>query len=453
MGQSLLLGIYELAPGQTNAYTTVNDAVASLENASNRSLTITTTGNYTVTMIDMTSYGRIIFAGATANSTITFPITIISTNPTNRSLWLSNDSTLYTHTVQMAGGSTSVSLPPSSSRAVQMTGNVITALTAAASGTASGVVPHSVSFFTAGVPAHEAEVLRYSFTEPVSFSIGLTESRGSILTPPSKTSSFNLFKNNTQFGTCSVSTGGVFSFSSASVTSFAIGDVLTIKSFKAQSGSLTFNTIPDANDSVGIYDGVTKKTFTFGTLSGQVSPGASTTAAATNLLTAINASSLATNLTTTVAGSVLSITNNRSQRDGDLTKNESASVLFNTVADVGDSITISDGLVSVTFTFFASASSGLNVFTGASASDSATNLKAAITANGTLDVVQYISGSTLFITNNNQSGGGSFLKVDANNSYTINSFVTDPNASITLNTFSFDTTGANYGVTLRGTRL
>jgi hypothetical protein len=327
------------------------------------------------------------------------------------------------------------------------------ALTAAASGTASGVVPHSVSFFTAGTPVHEAEVLRYSFTEPVSFAVGLSDSRGSVLTPPAKASSFKIFKNNTQFGLCSVSTGGVFAFSSSSLASFAIGDVLTIKAFNAQSGTVLFNTIPDAGDSVGIFDGVSKVVFTFGSLSGQISPGASSSAAATNLATAIAGSSLASNLTSSATGSTLSITNNRTQRDGILTKNESGTVLFNTVADVGDSVTIFDGTTTATFTFWASASSGLNVFIGTTAADSATNLKNAITSNGSLALNQYLSGSTLNLVSTNQAGGGNITKSDANNSFTVTNFSTDTNNSIALTAFGFDTTGANYGVTLRGTRL
>lgn len=99
---------------------------------------------------------------------------------------------------------------------------------------------------------------------------------------------------------------------------------------------------------------------------------------------------------------------------------ETGSIAFAAVADLtGDSVTINDGVnAPVTFTF--GDGTGGTVNRGATATDSAQNLKTAILA-AALNVDVTGAGATITIINNNYTGG-SISKVDADNDYTVTQF-------------------------------
>jgi hypothetical protein len=84
MGQSRILKLTELAPGQTNAFTVVNDTVAALEASTNESLTITTAVDLTMVAPDVLAYAVYTFTGATSAITIKFPELVLTDNSTLR---------------------------------------------------------------------------------------------------------------------------------------------------------------------------------------------------------------------------------------------------------------------------------------------------------------------------------------------------------------------------------
>ena len=99
---------------------------------------------------------------------------------------------------------------------------------------------------------------------------------------------------------------------------------------------------------------------------------------------------------------------------------ETGSIAFAAVADLtGDTVTVNDGVAaSVVFTF--GDGTGGTVNRGATATDSAQNLKTAILA-AALNVDVTGAGATITIINNNYTGG-SISKVDADNDYAVTDF-------------------------------
>lgn len=348
MSKSLLLAIDELAQGQVQAFSTVNDMLAALEQASNAVLDVTTTSDYTMAELDFVRYGVFRFTGMTANSTITLPSTV-NTLSITRVFAIVNLSTQYDLTISSGAGA-DVTVPYSSSRVILAIGTAV--YTLAEGGRVTGV-PHTTALFAAGAPTHAAEVLRYAFSEAVSWEDDFASSKGGVGTNPNVTPYFIVKKNGTVIGHVAVSTGGAFTFySTGTTTSWAVGDVLSVQYC----------------EHVG-------------------------------------------------------------------------TIAFTAVADVGDTVTINDGATSETFTYVASGGSGTNVNVGATATDSATNLKTAIDASSLATTIYvYRSGATLTIVHRLASTAGSAItKSDADNDYT----VTD---------FASDTAGSDYAITFYGTR-
>jgi hypothetical protein len=104
---------------------------------------------------------------------------------------------------------------------------------------------------------------------------------------------------------------------------------------------------------------------------------------------------------------------------------ETGQIAFAAVADNGDTVTISDGVNTTVFTFAASGNgatgAAVNVATGATATDSAQNLEAAILANTNLVGVS-ASGAAATLTITHNYTGGSITKSDADNDYTVTNF-------------------------------
>jgi hypothetical protein len=317
MGQSRILGIEELAQGQVQAFTVVNDMLAAIEEAANDVLTITTENDYTVPVLAATRYGLFIFTGMTGTRTITFPSTVIGSNPLKRLIAVRNAST--THPLIISGtGGTSITIPRGASRVIHVNGTVLTLI--AEGGVITGV-PHTTAFFTAGHPAHDEEVLRYSFTENCKWVAGLSNSRGSVQIPPSPPAFFYFYKNGTQIGRIQISTGGTFTFTMTADVDWVPGDILTVKFQALEVGVITFNSVADTNDEVTIDNGTNpSETFTFGGGISQVPPGGNPTDSATNLQTAIQASSIASTLLVQRNGGILTIINLLPAGGGSITK-------------------------------------------------------------------------------------------------------------------------------------
>lgn len=348
MSDSLILAIAELAQGQSQAFSTVNDMLAALEQATNAPLEVTTATDYTVAELDTVRYGVFIFSGMTANRTITFPGTI-NGNVTKRLIAIVNTSTSYSLTITSGVGA-DVTIPSGASRLIFIYNTAVYLV--AEGGKISGL-PHTTAFFSAGGPTHAAEVLRYAFSEAATWADELVGSSGSVGTNPNNPVYFIVKKNGTVVGHVGVSTSGTFTFyTTGSTVTWAINDVLSVE-YCEHTGTITFSS----------------------------------------------------------------------------------------VADAGDTVTVNDGATSVTFTFVASGGSGTNVNVGASATDSATNLAAAIAGSSLASTVYvYRSGAVLNLVHRLTSTAGSAItKSDADNDYTIVDFASD-------------TSGANYAVTFYGTR-
>lgn len=104
---------------------------------------------------------------------------------------------------------------------------------------------------------------------------------------------------------------------------------------------------------------------------------------------------------------------------------EAGSIAFTNVADNGDTVTIYDGQNTTVFTFAATGNgatgAAVNVATGATATDSATNLRAAINANTNINCTGSGAGTTVNI-DNEVPFAGSITKSDADNDYTVTNF-------------------------------
>ena len=105
---------------------------------------------------------------------------------------------------------------------------------------------------------------------------------------------------------------------------------------------------------------------------------------------------------------------------------ESGSIVFAAVADITtDSVTIFDGINTTVFNFVTTGDGAtgatVTVSIGASATDSATNLRAAINANLNINVTAGGATTTVSVVNDNYTGG-SITKVDADNDYVVTNF-------------------------------
>lgn len=97
----------------------------------------------------------------------------------------------------------------------------------------SGAVtnPYDIGGMFAGSPDASEVLLRYPFPRAVTIPAGMANSRGVCVTPATSSATFSIRKNGTQVGTMVFGTGSpnnYASFTMASDTAFAAGDVLTI---------------------------------------------------------------------------------------------------------------------------------------------------------------------------------------------------------------------------------
>ena len=321
MGKSLILAIDELAQGQTQAFQTVNDMAAALEEASNRPLVIDLNdpdADYAMAELDLVRYIHFSFINATQDRLVTLPKTV-NTNTTNRLIWLSNDGD-FDLTVS-AGGAETVVIKRGASSAILIIGDAVRDLV----GSLVGALPHSVAYFTAGIPTTGNEVLRYSFVEAVTWTANIAGSKGSVAVPPSKLTFFYVYKNGAKVGDVMVDSTGAFTFKSdgGAEIDWAIDDILTVVYYPLEVGAITFSAAADSGDTVTIDDGTTTPVvFTFGASGGQVNPGASASASATALKAAIEASTLASTIRVLIAGTALTIINLETAGGGSLAKSD-----------------------------------------------------------------------------------------------------------------------------------
>ncbi len=316
MGTTQRLAIAELAQSQVQAYTTVNDAIDALESATNGYFTNTDNGNYIVSELNFVRFGVFIFQSRTADFTVTLPSTV-NTILTERLIMVINETT---KTLTIPGTPKSVIIPAGASRIIYCNGAIFRVF--GESGVLSSV-PQTVALFAAGHPAHQAEILRYVFGEKVIWPVGLTGSKASIGVSPAPGARLYLFKNGTQVGSVRISSGGAFTFILPASVTWDIGDILTVRYEALQIGTITFNTQADTNDTITLNDGTnTPQTFTYGGGGSQMPPGVNATQSGQALVTAVQASTLATSFDISNNAGIVTITNLLPAGGGGITKSD-----------------------------------------------------------------------------------------------------------------------------------
>ena len=90
-------------------------------------------------------------------------------------------------------------------------------------------IPYDIGGTLAGVPTGGSIILRYPLPRAVRFPASLTNSQGIVGTASGATATFSIRKNGTQFATMQFAAGiSTATFTAATATDFAAGDVLTI---------------------------------------------------------------------------------------------------------------------------------------------------------------------------------------------------------------------------------
>ena len=89
--------------------------------------------------------------------------------------------------------------------------------------------PYDIGCSVAGTPAANATLLRYPMPRAVNFPAGMTNSKAIANTAATASATFSVKKNGTQFATFAFAASGTSAtFTAASATAFAAGDILTI---------------------------------------------------------------------------------------------------------------------------------------------------------------------------------------------------------------------------------
>lgn len=93
----------------------------------------------------------------------------------------------------------------------------------------AGQSAYDIAGFISGVPTNSQVILRLPMIRVVTFDVNLALSRASAGTAATASTTFNIAKNGTNFGTMVFAIGGTTaSFVAATPPSFAAGDVLTV---------------------------------------------------------------------------------------------------------------------------------------------------------------------------------------------------------------------------------
>lgn len=208
--------------------------------------------------------------------------------------------------------------------------------------------------------------------------------------------------------------GGANAFAGANLI---VGQKIYVEGLGKETASVTLLGTPVEGHSFTVTDGVQTVVFEFRTNALLVEPGnvqivpsADMATLSTRIIAAFNDQFRRQKIRITAATGVAG------------TK-EAGSFEFATTAEVGDQVTVNDGISGViTFTFAAVASGLTTVAHGASAADSATNLAAAINAHPSLNVTATPTTDTVDIVNDNYTGGELTEVVDGGTDITTTDF-------------------------------
>ena len=144
--------------------------------------------------------------------------------PNNNRLYIVENATAQTLTFKTAAG-TGVAVATTVRALIYCDGtNVIEVV-----GIAEGEVAYDVAFYISGSPAGSAEVLRIPMTRAVRFPASMTGSDGDAGAAATASTTFTFRKNGSSFATANFAASATApTWTAATATDFAIGDVLTV---------------------------------------------------------------------------------------------------------------------------------------------------------------------------------------------------------------------------------
>lgn len=226
MSNSNLLAIPEVGDSQNNKATTINNAIAFLEQAANATFSNLSVGGSGVTINEatFTRYNVFVFGGLTGAQTVTFPATVDS-NTTQRVFSVVNADTADALTIQGTGGAgDKVILSAGQSAIIRMVADDCYRIA-----TGDVVIPYDVGLYVPGIPADGDDVGTVIFARACIMADDFAGSVGHCGANPTSTAVFTVEKNGSSVGTISINTSGVFTFATTGTTvSFAVGDRLTL---------------------------------------------------------------------------------------------------------------------------------------------------------------------------------------------------------------------------------
>jgi len=236
MPQTPLLAIPQLVENQTQAFTTMNEALTIIEQAMNRRLGVATANANVLHSIEqMARNVYFVYTGNTGAITVRFPARTESpatvTSPQTQRLCLVGNGGTGTITVRTDDGTgTTISLLSGETAMIHVNGKDVVKLFSSTGVIGGGGSLFTIGAFVAGTMPPTTEIMRYVCTEATSFADNFSGSRGSIGVNPSAAVTLNVYRNATVIGTIVISTGGVFTFNTTgSVTEvYAAGDILSV---------------------------------------------------------------------------------------------------------------------------------------------------------------------------------------------------------------------------------
>lgn len=236
MPNTPLLAIPQLVENQTQAFTTANEAFTIIEQAMNRRLTVATANaNVTLTIEQMTRNAYFYFTGNTGAITARFPSktenpATVSSPATQRLCIVGNGGT-GTITVRTDDNTgTTISLIAAETSMIFINGKDVIKLFSSTGVVGGGGSVITLGAFVAGAMPPATEIMRYTCTETTTFPDNFTDARGSIGVNPSATVTLDVYRNTTLIGNITISTAGVFTFTTSGATTevFSAGQYLSV---------------------------------------------------------------------------------------------------------------------------------------------------------------------------------------------------------------------------------
>jgi hypothetical protein len=216
------LGIEHIVASQYQKEVTANAAFDALDGALAGKLDVALSG----TDVTLTAAQALVVMVLRATGTLSAACAIVV--PTNKKLYavMHDASGGFNVTVKTASG-TGAALAPGERAVVYCDGTNVVEILRATPATAAA--PFDVGVTYNGMPSASAVLLRLPMVRAVTFPAGMAGSRGVAGTTATVTATFDLRKNGSIFGSMTFAVGAAnATFTAASATVFAVGDVLTV---------------------------------------------------------------------------------------------------------------------------------------------------------------------------------------------------------------------------------